>query len=364
MAWTDITAPVQGEATLLAKFLALINNVIFLRTNQASSSPVPNGSFEDDGDADGVPDGWEKTLFTGGSFTHDDTDQRHGEWSAKFTSPGGASNGGGYLETEDFFPVTPLRPIDVLWEMKSSAAGVSNRVEVYWFKEDQTASTTPSSSVYSSTANPTSWTAMSATTTPPSDARYAKLRIIGCHTASTTAGSTWFDNVQVILASACGVQKFTSSGTFTPPAGCRFIQIEAVGGGGGGSGGLSTGGGGGAFSFGRYAVQEGIGLTVTVGAAGGAGSAGGGHGGAGGDTTVGSLITAAGGAAGTASAGGGGVAGGQVGVDGEAASGATGGKANFYLNPITKANGYGHGGDGTGAGAGNAGLAGVVVIRY
>src|ERR1051326_1132028 len=244
--WATLNKPSQGEATRLALIWAIIDHLGLLRTQQSTGALIPNGSFEDDADADGVPDQWTKTLFTGGTFAIDTTDQQHGDSSAKFTSPGGAGNGGGYLTTDDFFPVSPNRTVEVLWEMKSSAAGVSNRVEIFWYKADQTASGTTSSSLYNSTANPTAWTAMSGSVTPPSDARFAKIRITGCHTASTTAGSTWFDNVQVRLSSQIipTIEVLTGSGNWTCPISVRRARLKGWGGGGGGAAGTSGGGGG------------------------------------------------------------------------------------------------------------------------
>jgi len=308
MAWTTITKPTQGAATKKSLIDAIIDNLTYLFSQASTSALIANGSFEDDGDGDGTPDSWTLTLFTGGSFTLDSTDQRHGAKSAKFTSPGGASNGGGFLHSNDFFAVSPNRQVEVLWELKASAAGVSNRVELYWYKADQTASATPSTSLYNSTSNPTSWTAMANFATPPSDARYAKLRITGCHTASTTAGSTWFDNLQVRLRQTTipVLEIISASTTWTVPAGVHRLRVRAWGAGGGGFGsGASNGAGGGGGGFGEVLtdVVPGTAYTVTIGAGGAIGAAGG-------DTSFGALITCNGGAAATSTTGGAGGAGG------------------------------------------------------
>ena len=97
---------------------------------------------------------------------------------------------------------------------------------------------------------------------------------------------------------------FTSNGTFTPPAGCDEIYIEAIGGGGGGgnaqNGGSSlrarvgTGGGGGGYARKHVANPSGN-YTITIGAGGAAAQAGG-------NTTVtgtGCNISANGGGGGT-----------------------------------------------------------------
>lgn len=104
------------------------------------------------------------------------------------------------------------------------------------------------------------------------------------------------------------VQKFTSSGTYTPSTGLLYAIIECVGGGGGGGGALGAssggngGGGGGGGSYSRlYASASDIGSsqTVTIGTGGSAGSSGFNSGGAGGDTSVGTICVAKGGSGGT-----------------------------------------------------------------
>jgi hypothetical protein len=95
---------------------------------------------------------------------------------------------------------------------------------------------------------------------------------------------------------------FTTSGTFTVPAGVSSVRVAAVGGGGGGGGGHKGcgsgggGGGGGRVLTGTWAVTPGASLGVTVGGGGGGVSAG--RGGAGGASTFGGLVSAAGGAGG------------------------------------------------------------------
>ncbi len=66
-------------------------------------------------------------------------------------------------------------------------------------------------------------------------------------------------------------QSFTSSGTFTPAAGVRNIQLLVVGGGGGGgSSGAGGGGAGGVVYIPNFAVTPSTGITVTIGAGGAA----------------------------------------------------------------------------------------------
>lgn len=154
---------------------------------------ILNGSFEDDADADGVPDNWTKTLYSGGAFTVDTTTQMHGSTSAKFTSTG---TGGGYLTSTSTYAIKPSAVYTVGFSLKSSVADVRNVVTVYWYKADGTASATASTDVYDdSTTNPTSWTEKWYEATSPSDAYFAKYRLTGCHSSDATSGSTWFDDV-------------------------------------------------------------------------------------------------------------------------------------------------------------------------
>src|SRR3546814_3499778 len=112
------------------------------------------------------------------------------------------------------------------------------------------------------------------------------------------------------MPSAPTVQTFTSSGTWTRPAGCRAALVEGVGSGGGGGGSDSanrTGGGGAAGGYVRKMldVTSIASATVTIGAAGTAGASSGTAGGTGGTTTWSdgtNTLTAAGGAGGIAAA--------------------------------------------------------------
>jgi len=208
MAYTAISKPAVGDPIKKTALIdALIDNDAYLKAGIDAiryETVILNGSFEADTDADGIPDEWSRTLYTGGSSTHDNTDSNHGAYSFKFTSPGGSGNGGGYLESTEFFEVSPERPLTISFLVKSSAADVKNEVIAYWFDKNQVACSTASTTLWSEdTANPTSWDERIVSAPPPSDCRYAKLRLIGCKNDDTTAGSTWFDSVMVTERSVC-----------------------------------------------------------------------------------------------------------------------------------------------------------------
>jgi hypothetical protein len=146
---------------------------------------------------------------------------------------------------------------------------------------------------------------------------------------STTSGSNFWT---VVAAPPVfypfpvpNLQVFTSSGSFTVPAGVTRISTEIWGGGGGAGGaanasGAGGGGGGGGFSEGVFTVMPGQTIAVTVGL-GGTGGDGAQNGTTGGTTSFGSFNSATGG-------GGGGFGDGFGGVGGAGGS-ATGGTLNL-----------------------------------
>lgn len=207
----------------------------------------------------------------------------------------------------------------------------------------------------------------------------------------TIAGSVGFRNIKT----------FTTSGTFTPPAGCTRIHYRVWGAGGGGGASAGTfgapGGGGGGYVEGCASVTPGVGITITVGTGGASGATPSTSGGIGGASSVGALATANGGAGGspcgpgttnTGSAGGsaGGTATGQTGdftMSGLGAFGTTSGNNNSsgggtfgfagmqndgpgYFAPDA-GQGFGVGGSGASTGVtapSNAGANGLVIIMY
>ena len=129
-------------------------------------------------------------------------------------------------------------------------------------------------------------------------------------TYATTAGNGGVTSVNgatgavTVIGAGARTQVFTSSGTFTVPAGVTSLEVEVYGGGAGGAGASGSGGvspTGGAGGYGRTILSgltPGASITVTIGAggAGSSGSVGTGSAGAnGGTTTFGTYATATGG---------------------------------------------------------------------
>lgn len=125
-------------------------------------------------------------------------------------------------------------------------------------------------------------------------------------TITNSAGGISIAAIASGAFTAMNVQTFSTSGTYTPTTGMKYILCRAAAGGGGGGGAdanpgstssAGNGGGSGSFSEGLFtAAQVGASKTVTIGAGGTAGS--GGTGGTGGVTSFGALMSTNGGTGG------------------------------------------------------------------
>ncbi len=179
------------------------------------------------------------------------------------------------------------------------------------------------------------------------------------------------------------IQTFTTTGTFTVPAGVNRLKVMVIGGGGGGSPGLGAGargagGGGGGKATKIIAVTPGTTYPVVVGAGGAAGV--GSDGAGGGTSAFGALCLATGGGGGNYTLSSGGFSGSGSGGDlneglgdgddgntGAIYGGGRGGGPGGRGATNTGQNGRGPGGGGGGSVGGytaGAGAPGVVVIEY
>jgi hypothetical protein len=182
----------------------------------------------------------------------------------------------------------------------------------------------------------------------------------------TSNGTTWASSTPAVLN---GGQIFTSSGTFTVPAGVTSVRVALIGGGGGGGSSTGTYGvAGGSSSFGSYCTAGGGGPGHT-------------QPGDGGSASGGTLNIS--GNAGSQSVDGGGGAGGKPsgfveGQDyygrggagaGEGDGGGSGGYCVEYITGLTPGAtisvtvGAG-GAGGTGVSSGNSGIAGIVSVQW
>jgi hypothetical protein len=399
MSYTVITKPTVGDPTELETIQTVIDDLDFLNGvgaavgNTANGTPILiNSSFEIDGDLDGKPDNWTETLLAGGNFLMDISAGNfyHGKTAIKITAPGGGGNGGGYIQNNDFYPISPGISYYLRFFTKSSDVTMINKVEIFWFQNNQSASgITPSTIIWSdSTTNPASWTLKAGMATPPSDAAYLQVRLTGGNTGSPAA-STWYDGVELFKPVWHNkLVYFSANGSWTVTDDVMSITIDGVGAGGGGSSGAAVngggGGGGGAANSIQIDVIPGDVIGITIGVAGAAGTGLGANGGNGGSTIIKkngtTIYTIPGGAGGVGSSGTGGAGGTAVAYDaahiifavngttGTAHSGGVGGAggasgaSTFPTQIRTKGNG-GAGGAG-GGGNGVAGDAGYSIIHY
>lgn len=172
---------------------------------------------------------------------------------------------------------------------------------------------------------------------------------------------------------------YTSSTTWTVPAGVTSILCEVIGGGGGCGISTAVGGGGGGFAYGSIAVSAGQVLTITVGTGGTGGQTYPNTGNAGGTSEIvrsgSSLISAAGGGGGGQAAGSGpggsatggtiyNIIGGNGAAFGSNVIGVPGASGRGFPTAYGVSNGPGAGGYGNGNVIGTSGNAGQITIQY
>ena len=195
MAFTAITA---AQVAVNAQYSSELGNIIkdnFDDLNARITSPrdVNNGGFEVDADSDDEPDNWTVGLYTGGSAAFNTTTPYEGAQSYQFTHPGGAGNGGGYLESE-YLPISENVSPLIQFALKCSAAGTKVVCRIRYFDKDKN-DLSSDEDIYSSTSNPTSWTLKTLWGVPPATAAYMKIRLIGGLNDTDVAGTVDFDAV-------------------------------------------------------------------------------------------------------------------------------------------------------------------------
>ncbi|MBI5560189.1 MAG: hypothetical protein HY883_02830 [Deltaproteobacteria bacterium] len=199
MGWNPLTSnEIQvKQPTRQELWQKIKDNLDYLYGTMSPGGRLQNGSFEVDSDSDGIPDGWTQSLYPGGSGAYETMAPAHGAKAYKFTHPGGANNGGGYLES-DYIEISDTNVPMVDFMIKCSAAGMKNIVRLRYF--DKAKAFLSSEDVYSSTSNPTSWSRFFALGTPPASARYIKIDLISGYTDTNVAGTITWDMVEVSAA--------------------------------------------------------------------------------------------------------------------------------------------------------------------
>jgi hypothetical protein len=159
-----------------------------------SHMEIPNGSFEEDVDSDGVPDHWSVFFYPGGTGGYDTGEHARGMKSYKFVHPGGKGNGGGYLES-DQVRADPLFFKPVRFACKASAAGMKVACVVLHY--DGGKGFLGEKEVYASIANPTAWGLVVITNLTCSfpGTEYVKVRLVGGKDDTDVAGTVWFGAV-------------------------------------------------------------------------------------------------------------------------------------------------------------------------
>lgn len=179
------------------------NNFEYLYGQTGGPPKLPsNGSFEMDTDEDGIPDNWTRSLYPGGVGGLETATPAHGSSAAYFTHPGGAENGGGYLES-DYMECSSVETYWLYFIHWATAAGMKNIVRIVYYTAAKAAISTED--VYSSTSNPTSATLFCDTFIPPATARFMKIQTIGGYTDTNVAGTAYFDGLWLIPAPYSGM---------------------------------------------------------------------------------------------------------------------------------------------------------------
>jgi len=156
---------------------------------------IPNGSFEIDSDADGVPDGWTRNLFPGGSGGFETAAPGHGARAYQFTHPGGGGNGGGTL-TSGYVPCSEYMPRWIGFLHWVSAEGMKNEVKVLYYDKDKVY--IDEETIFSATVGGTTPIYFMRRYQPMVGARFFKVSLIGGQTDTPVAGTAYFDDVGLI----------------------------------------------------------------------------------------------------------------------------------------------------------------------
>lgn len=164
--------------------------------NDPGISGVFNGSFEQDTDADGIPDGWTRNLYSGGAGVQISTSSTTGGKCFQFTHPGGSGNGGGYLDSE-YIEINENVSPAIMASVYNNAALVLKVIARYFDKDKSYIS---DETIYSNSSSIGAWAEVNSWGIPPANAKFMKIRLVGGEDTASTAGVARFDNIRVDIA--------------------------------------------------------------------------------------------------------------------------------------------------------------------
>jgi hypothetical protein len=175
---------------------------------------VQNGSFEA-ADTDDEPSQWTVTINDPTcSITVDTTNVSHGKSSVKFD--GQTSYGGGNIVSQKF-DVTASGTLYITLDTMASNATTTNDAQIFWYQKDDTASSTPSTTLGlpAEGSYPTSMTAYDFIVSVHSDATRAEVKLIGIDSGGSNLDSDcYFDNLVVRELYLPNDTVYVETGTF------------------------------------------------------------------------------------------------------------------------------------------------------
>jgi hypothetical protein len=248
----------------------LLNPRVSNPTSTGTSSGSSGGgtynlSFEDDLNADGIPDSWAWTPYAGpGTVSVDAITTIAGGKSVKIHVPfGGGTNGGGSLSSS-LIPCQGGSITEISWWTRSTLATIANAVMIQFYDASRVAVGSPVTLWSNAKSNPVgTWVQMGGITKSSSSARYLQIVLVGGSPGTVGTGDVYYDDVQLAPPKfnnkvkydkrhyySNGDHPIVPGSRFWFPAGVYQAKVTAVGSGGGGSittaaDAAKTGGGGG-----------------------------------------------------------------------------------------------------------------------
>jgi hypothetical protein len=174
--------------------LSLLAFLVVVQLHAIPYAIAPNGSFEQDTNRDGLPDGWKPSTFESpGKAVWDHAVARTGKFSARL-SDSLSHEGKDWKDNvvrwvlQDSVEVTPGQTVTAEAWLKSELTAGDARVTLAWFAERKWLHEDSSEKANGSQ----DWTLHTVTAKAPKDAKYVSV-YLGLNFAK---GKVWFDDVQ------------------------------------------------------------------------------------------------------------------------------------------------------------------------